>query len=155
MNPGQQENQGPGNAGIIASPAALADKSSRVAAYFIDVIPAIVLGLFGFIPVVGVIIAGLLLTPYWLLRDVTGASLGKHVLGLRVSQRNGLPAGIGARVLRNIPLAIGPSLLIIPLLGYLLGPPVACVMVLVETILLLAQGERLGDKLAGTTVVRK
>ena len=48
-----------------------ADKGTRVAGYLIDVLPAIFLGLFGLIPFLGPIIAGLLLTPYWLFRDVT------------------------------------------------------------------------------------
>ena len=57
-----------------------ADKGTRVAGYLIDVLPAIVLGLFGLIPIMGPIMAGLMLTPYWLLRDVTGSSLGKLIL---------------------------------------------------------------------------
>ena len=45
-----------------------ADKGIRVASYFIDLLPAMILGLFGLIPLIGAIIVGLLLTPYWLLR---------------------------------------------------------------------------------------
>lgn len=133
----------------------LADKGIRVAGYLLDVIPAMVLGLVGIIPIVGVIIAGFLLAPYWLLRDIAGASLGKLVLGTKVVRKDGQPASAGARVLRNLPLAIGPALLIIPLLGYVVGPSVAVIIVLTEAILLLSQGDRIGDRLAGTTVVRK
>jgi uncharacterized RDD family membrane protein YckC len=132
-----------------------ADKGTRVAGYLIDVLPAIVLGLFGLIPIMGPIMAGLMLTPYWLLRDVTGSSLGKLILRTMVVRKDGQPASAGARVLRNVPLAIGPALLIIPLVGYFLGPATAGIAVLVEGIMLLTQGERVGDRIAGTTVVKK
>jgi len=135
--------------------AARAEKGLRAAGYLIDVLPAILLGLFGIIPIVGPIIAGFLLAPYWLLRDVTGASIGKLILGLKVARKDGQPATVGARVLRNLTLAIGPGLLIIPILGYVLGPVTAFIAVSVETILLLSSGERLGDRMAGTTVVKR
>ena len=132
-----------------------ADRGLRVAGYLLDVLPAMVLGLFGMIPIIGPIIAGLLLAPYWLLRDITGASLGKLLLGMRVVRKDGRPASTGAKILRNVPLAIGIAFLIIPVLGYLLGPAVATIVVMTEGILILTQGERLGDRIAGTTVVRK
>jgi uncharacterized RDD family membrane protein YckC len=139
----------------VSSPAVSVDKGVRAAGYLIDVVPAIIFSLFALIPVLGPIMAGLLLAPYWLLRDVTGASLGKLILGSKVGLKSGQPATVGARILRDLPLAVGPAFLIIPFLGYLLGPVIAGVAVLVETILLLTGGERLGDKLAGTTVVKK
>lgn len=142
---------------ILATSATLvrADKGIRVAGYLIDVIPAALLGLFSLIPVVGPMIVGLLLTPYWLLRDVGGASLEKLVLRTRIVRENGQPAGAGARVLRNLPLAIGPAFLIIPLLGYVLGPGITGLIVLVEAVMLLTQGYRVGDRLAGTIVIKK
>ncbi len=133
----------------------VADKWLRVAGYLIDVVPAVILGLVALIPVVGIIIAGLLLTPYWLLRDVGGASLGKVLLGMRIVMQDGQPASTGARVLRNLTLIPAPLCMIIPLIGYILVIPVASVVILVEGIMLLSQGSRLGDKLAGTVVVRK
>jgi uncharacterized RDD family membrane protein YckC len=153
-----------GQAGFQAAAAAVpslevvrapADKGTRVAGYLIDVLPAIVLGLFGLIPIMGAIIAGLLLAPYWLLRDVTGSSLGKLILRTMVVRKDGQPASVRARILRNVPLAIGPAFLIIPLLGYFLGPATAGIAVLVEGIMLLTQGERIGDRIAGTTVIKK
>ena len=132
-----------------------ADKGIRVAGYLIDVLPAIVLGLFALIPIMGPIMAGLLLTPYWLLRDITGSSLGKLILRTMVVRKDGQPASTGARILRNLPLALGPAFLIIPFLGYFLAPATAGVTVLVEAIMLLSQGERVGDRIAGTTVVKK
>ncbi len=133
----------------------MTDRGTRTAGYLIDVIPAIILGLFALIPIIGPMIAGLLLAPYWLLRDVTGASFGKRLLGMRITMRDGQPTRVGARIVRNIPLAIGPALLIIPLLGYVIGPPTAGIITLAEAVLLWTGGERLGDKLAGTAVVKK
>jgi uncharacterized RDD family membrane protein YckC len=128
-----------------------ATTGQRLVTYLVDVIPAIILAvLTGWIPIIG----GVVLASYWLLRDVTGASLGKLLLGLRVRKRDGSEIDAGSRVLRNVTIALGPSLLIIPLLGYALAPPVACVLILIETIMLLTQGERLGDKFAGTAVFR-
>lgn len=132
-----------------------ADKWLRVAGYLIDVVPAVFLGLVGLIPIAGPIIAGLLLTPYWLFRDVFGVSLGKVLLGMRIVQRDGSPASAAARVLRNLPLIAGPLCLLIPILGYFLVVPVAGTVVLVEGILVLSQGSRLGDKIAGTVVVKR
>jgi len=95
------------------------------------------------------------LLAYWLLRDITGASLGKLVLGLVVVKKDGTPSGTKERILRNLPLAIGPAMLIIPLAGYVIAPSVAGIIVLTEIVLLLAKQERLGDMLAGTTVIKK
>jgi uncharacterized RDD family membrane protein YckC len=132
-----------------------AGAGQRVAAYIIDVIPACVLGLFGLIPVIGPIIVGLVLTPYWLFRDITGGSLGKIVTGIEVMARDGSPAPTGARILRNLPIALGPMLLIIPILGMFIGPPVAALVIIAEGILVLSNGERIGDRIAGTRVVQK
>jgi uncharacterized RDD family membrane protein YckC len=132
-----------------------ADKWLRVAGYFIDVVPALILSLVSLIPFIGLIFAGILLTPYWLLRDITGASLGKLALGMRVIGQNGQPASKGALMLRNLPLIAAPVCMIIPVLGYFLFAPVALIVVLVEAVMLLSQGSRLGDKMAGTVVVKK
>jgi uncharacterized RDD family membrane protein YckC len=138
-----------------SGPVVSADKGLRVAGYLIDVIPAIFLGLVGLIPIAGPIMAGLLLTPYWLFRDVFGASLGKLLLGMRIVRADGQPASAAARILRNLPLIAGPLCLLIPFLGYFLVAPVAGTVVLIEGILVLTQGSRLGDRLAGTVLVKK
>ncbi len=143
---------GPG-AGALAP--AWAAKGTRAAGYLIDLLPAFLLVLFALIPFVGSVIAGLLLTPYWLFRDVAGASPGKLLLGTKIVGPGGQPTPTSARIIRNVPLAIGPFLLIIPLLGYVLAPVAGGIVILVETILIITQGERLGDKLAGTRVVKK
>lgn len=133
----------------------MATSGIRAAGYLLDAIPACLLGLFALIPFVGPIIAGLFLFPYWLFRDVTGRSVGKTLLGLTVVGKDGSKAPVGARVLRNLPIAIGPGMLIIPVIGYILAPLFSIPLMLTEIILLLTQGNRLGDRLAGTTVARK
>lgn len=144
-------------AAAISKPAELAsaDKWVRVAGYFLDCLPTLILILFAWIPLAGIILAGLVLIPYWLLRDITGASLGKLLLGLKVVSKDGGTASTGARMLRNLPLILGPICMLIPLLGYIFAGPVAATVVLVEGILLLSQGERLGDRIAKTAVVKK
>ena len=132
-----------------------ATKEQRFITYLIDVIPAFFVSiLFGWIPILGAILVGMILGSYWLLRDVTGGSLGKLALGLRVRSRDGSEAGVGSRILRNLPIAFGPALLILPLIGYVLAPTIAFLLIITETIMLLTQGERLGDRLAGTGVFR-
>lgn len=146
-----------GQAGIYNAGASLGtDVGLRVGAYLLDVIPAILVGLaVGWIPLVGAIMLGFILLAYWLLRDITGSSMGKLILGLRVVGKDGSPSGPMQRVLRNLPIAVGPAMLIIPLAGYAIAPPVAGILILTEAVLLLAKKERLGDMLAGTTVVKK
>jgi hypothetical protein len=51
----------------VGSAIGMADKWILLASYLIDVMSAILLALVSLIPVVGIIFAGLLLTPYWLL----------------------------------------------------------------------------------------
>jgi hypothetical protein len=45
--------------------------------------------------------------------------------------------------------------MLVPVLGYFFFGPVAGTIILVEAIMLLTQGERLGDRLAKTSVVKK
>jgi uncharacterized RDD family membrane protein YckC len=127
----------------------------RAVGYIIDVVPAVILGLIGLVPIVGQFIAGVLMGSYWLFRDINGASLGKLVVGTRVVAAGGGEATANARILRNLPLCIGPFLLAVPIAGYVLGPTVASLAFLIELIMLLTQGSRLGDKFAGTVVVKK
>ncbi len=126
----------------------------RVAAYLIDVLPTLLVGLFGLIPLIGLMIVGFFLLPYWLLRDITGGSLGKLLLGLRVVAATGGPSSAGQRIVRNLPLVVAPGLMMIPLLGYLLAIPAGLIVVVAEAIVLLTQGNHLGDRLAGTTVIK-
>lgn len=132
-----------------------ADKWIRAAGYLIDVLPTFLIILVAWIPIIGFVLAGVFLTPYWLLRDITGASLGKLALGMKVTGKNGQPATVKMRILRNLPIAVGPACMMIPVLGYFIAGPVSGIIMLVEAVMLLSQGERLGDRFANTRVVRK
>ena len=89
---------------------------------------------------------------YSLVRDgLGGASLGKRLVGLRVvNLKDRAPADLKAAVLRNLPGAAGMmAFSFVPLVG-LLAPWVEPVMVLTNP-----QRQRLGDRWAGTLVVRR
>lgn len=132
-----------------------ADKSQRAFGYLIDVLPLLLIGLISLIPFVGIILYGFILIFYWLLRDITGGSLGKMAMGTKVVAKDGSPASTGARILRNVTLAIPGLVLAIPLVGYIGGPICGSTMVLLEVFMLLGSGERVGDKIAGTIVVKR
>jgi uncharacterized RDD family membrane protein YckC len=133
---------------------AKADLGKRFVAALID---GILAGVVGVIPVVG----GLIGAAYMLVRDgldldfMDGRSLGKKVMKLRPVRLDGAAMDIATSVKRNIPFAIGPAIMIIPILGWILGPVVALVIGLVEAVLVLTdeQGRRMGDKLAETMVI--
>ena len=127
----------------------------RLAAYVLDVIPCLVLALLHFVPILGWIAFGLLAGLYWLLRDINGASFGKTIMGSVVLNADGSPSTQTRRIMRNVPLAIPALLEMIPLLGLVLGPVAACVILPLELLFLLFGGRRLGDVLAGTNVFRK
>jgi uncharacterized RDD family membrane protein YckC len=84
-----------------------------------------------------------------LLKDVV-VSPGKRLVGVRVADREGDPAGRGRKVVRNVTLAGAPKLMGVPILGSL-----SAVICAAEMALVLANRERLGDRLAGTTIVRR
>ena len=131
-----------------------ADLGKRFLAALID---GALAGIVSFVPVIG----GLVGAAYMLVRDgldvdfMDGRSLGKKVMKLRPVRINGEKMDIGTSVKRNLPFAIGPVIMIVPILGWLIGPVVALVIGLIESILVLtdAEGRRLGDKLAETMVV--
>lgn len=132
----------------------LASVNIRAAGYVIDVVPAVLMAVaVGWIPIFGAMIAGVLLGTYWLFKDVAGASLGKLILGTRVTRSDGTRAGIARRLARNVPLAFGPSLLLIPFIGYGLGPFASFLLFVTEIFVLAFTGQRIGDRLAGTTVM--
>ncbi len=131
-----------------------ADLGRRIVAAIID---GVIAGVVGVIPVVG----GLVGAAYMLLRDgldldfMKGRSIGKTVMKLRVLRLDGQAMDIGTSVKRNIPFAIGPLIMVVPVLGWIIGPVVAMIIGLIEVILVLtdADGRRMGDKLAETMVV--
>jgi uncharacterized RDD family membrane protein YckC len=134
---------------------ARASTGARAAAYLIDVLPAIAMALIAIIPLIGHVIAGLLLGFYWLYRDAAGFSLGKMAVGLKVVRTDGAPATRQALMRRNLPIAVGSFVLAIPILGLFLGPVTSGIAFLVTVVLLATDGYTLGDKWAGTTVVKR
>jgi uncharacterized RDD family membrane protein YckC len=130
-----------------------APTAPRVIGFLIDILPVLPFGLLNLIPIAGPILFGVVVAPYWLLRDITGASLGKRVLGMRVRTERGERASMFATVLRNLPLAGPYFFLLVPLIGPLLTAAFGTIAVLIEIIALVARGRRIGDLIAGTTVV--
>ena len=132
------------------------DMGTRIGAFLIDVVPMLVLSfVVGWIPIIGFVIMGIVGAAYWLLRDFNGASIGKMVLGLVVVKKDGFTfRHQGPDPAENVTLAIGPALMIIPLIGMFLSP-ITGIITLMEVIMLFVKHERLGDMLANTTVVKR
>jgi uncharacterized RDD family membrane protein YckC len=136
-----------------------ADPGMRILSFVVDALAwAVVVAIIAVIPIFGVLFA-LFLAPlltglYHLLRDSQGASLGKSLFGMKVIGKDGREATTGARILRNLLFAIPAFIMIVPILGHVLGGFLAFVIVITELISLLASGERLGDKLANTVVIK-
>jgi uncharacterized RDD family membrane protein YckC len=134
---------------------AKADLGKRAAAVIIDCVIAWVIAII--IPFIG----GLIGAAYMLLRDgfeinfMDHRSLGKKLLKLRPITLDGSPVDITVSVKRNWVFAIGPVLMIFPVIGWALGTIVGFIIGLVEIILVLTdeEGRRMGDKLAETKVI--
>ena len=131
------------------------DAGRRVLAFLIDIVPMLLIGLLHFVPIIGWMVHGLLHALYWLLRDVNGSSPGKAVLGTYVASRDGGASTRGQRILRNVTLAAPGFLGMIPLIGVVLEFFLALALFGLEGLLLLTTGKRLGDRIAGTTVLRR
>ncbi|MBY0507991.1 MAG: RDD family protein [Bryobacteraceae bacterium] len=131
-----------------------AEIGPRIGAVIIDAIIGIPLVLLSFIPFVG-IFTGLLLAAYWLCRDLLRPSLGKKALGLEVVGMNGERATDQQLLMRNLPFIIAPLLSMIPFLGIVASPAVGLLVNVGELIMVITQGHRFGDQIAGTQVVAK
>ena len=86
-----------------------------------------------------------------------GQSLGKMVFGLEVLTRDGQPCDLKASLYRNIPFVLSLIFGIIPLVGWILLVIVGIPLVLIELWLVAVDdhGSRLGDRIAGTTVLER
>lgn len=137
---------------------AAATKGQRFGAYFIDACIGAVLFLvvtpLSLIPVIGSVIS-FVIPLFWLFRDINGSSPGKAALGLSVASRDGGPSSQQQRIMRNLPFGIAFLPYVIPFVGTAAAAPLAGLVWLAECISVLATGERLGDKLAGTVVTKK
>ncbi len=139
---------------------AKADLVKRLIAALIDaIISAIPMP----IPVIGPIIgAGYMLTKDAIVYELTqnedfkNRSIGKKLMNLEVSvlgSQKDVDWAISIR--RNIPLAIGSIIAIVPIIGWIIAAIVAPIIGLIEIILVLSDkaGRRLGDKFAETQVI--
>ncbi len=98
---------------------------------------------------------------YMLVRDgldlefMNRRSLGKKLLGLRPIRLDGQPMDLASSIKRNAAFALGPLLSAIPILGLLLGPFTAMLVLMVEVAMLVVDDDRrrLGDRLGNTVVV--
>jgi len=136
-----------------------ADLFKRFLASLID---SIIAGAPGFIPVVGALVgAAYTLTKDALVYEITrdaqwkNRSIGKKLLGLEVANLGGGDIDLVTSAKRNITLALGTLLGVVPLVGWVAGAVVGCILGIIEIVLVLVdpQGRRLGDRLANTQVV--
>jgi len=136
-----------------------ADLVSRFLAALID---GIVAGVLSLVPLVGFLAGGVYtLTKDGIMYELTknleykGRSIGKKLLRLTVVRLDGGPVDLRVSAKRNLTLALGGLIGIVPLLGWVIGPFVSLVLGVVELLLVLGDplGRRLGDKWAGTQVV--
>jgi uncharacterized RDD family membrane protein YckC len=145
---------GPSASSAVPPPAGKADVGKRLVAVLIDAILTMIVGV---IPIIG----GLIGAVYMLVRDglelefMDRRSIGKKLMKLRPVRLDGGPMDIGASVKRNFPFAIGPAIMIIPILGWVIAPFIALTIGVIELVLVLTadDGRRLGDKFADTKVI--
>lgn len=133
--------------GVPASP------WQRILAFLIDFALVTLLSLLDEVPILNFLIA-ILVFLYWVLRDVSGASIGKRILGLKVMSKSGQEATKFQCIVRNLAFALPAVALVIPYLGLLLDGGLDLIIMGVELIVLLATKNRLGDKIAGTMVIK-
>jgi uncharacterized RDD family membrane protein YckC len=132
-----------------------ADIGKRALAAIVDIVISYVIGL---IPVIGWLIGA----AYMALRDgftfepVDGQSLGKKLVNVRaVVASTGQRCDYMLSIKRNLPFIIPMIFMVIPVIGWLIGAILWVVAIVIEVILVITDenGERIGDKIAGTRVV--
>ncbi len=128
------------------------DLMSRFLAALIDGVLSSVVSMV--IPVLG----GILATVYMLGKDglFDGRSVGKKVLNIQVVTETGQPADYTVSAKRNAIFAVPYVIMIIPVLGWAIAPIVGLSLAIIETVLVFSdtKGRRLGDKWAGTQVIK-
>ena len=132
-----------------------ADVGKRAVAAIIDVVISYVVGL---IPVIGWLIGA----AYMALRDgftfepFVKQSLGKKLLNLRaVMVETGGSCDYLLSIKRNLPFIIPMIFMVVPVIGWIIGGILWLVALIIEIVLVITDenGERLGDKIAGTRVI--
>ena len=129
-------------------------------------VAALIDGVISLIPAVVPIIGGVIGVVYDLTKDGLvfsltrddqwkNVSIGKKVMGIKVVRVDGSDITVADSVKRNITLAAGSIIAIVPVIGWVVGSVVGALLGILEIILVLVDpdGRRLGDKLAGTWVV--
>jgi len=137
-----------------------ADLVKRFVAALID---GLIMSLPSFIPIIGPLLgAGYYLTKDALIFELTqnedfrNRSIGKKVMSIEVAMlENGDYVDWATSIRRNLPLSIGTLIMVIPVLGWVIGPIVGLVLGIIECILVLtdSEGRRIGDKFGKTQVV--
>jgi uncharacterized RDD family membrane protein YckC len=127
---------------------------SRLAGYLIDVLIAIPLMIIAVIPLIGIIGAPLLCL-YLVSRDALlgGQSVGKRVAGVRVIRSDGMQFTWSDSIKRNIIYFI-PVFLMIPWIGHIATGVLSVPFGLIELILIISGGQRIGDRIGNTYVVK-
>jgi len=125
----------------------------RIVARLVDILVAWALTLV--VPPVGVF-AGIL---YLAVADGVqkGQSLGKMVFGLEVQSMEGEPCALKASVYRNLPFSLALLFAVVPFIGWILLVLAGIPILLIELWLVIVddKGERLGDRISGTSVVER
>ena len=145
---------GPGVGPIPLIPVAIqpASKGKRIGAWAID---WLIVSMIGIVAVFVGTLAGLAAVAYWLFRDINGASPGKSVVGLVVVSRSGAESTQMQRIMRNLTFAIPVLPLVVPFVGAAVAVPLSGIVFIVEGIMVLTSGERIGDKIGGTLVAER
>lgn len=128
---------------------------SRLGGILIDGLIAIPLTIMAIIPFIGIIGAPLLCL-YWISRDSimgNGQSIGKRAAGVRVVKSDGQPFMWADSVRRNL-IYFAVLLLMLPYFGIFLYAFTISILGLVEFILILSGGQRIGDRMGDTYVVK-
>jgi uncharacterized RDD family membrane protein YckC len=132
-----------------------ADTGARIFAFLIDSLIAFPIAMIGLIPFIGQFIATVCLVPYWLLRDLGGASIGKRLFGLLVVDYHGGAPSLGRRIRRNLLFGMAVLLLAMPVIGEVIAPLAFGLTCIWETFLIVTRGQRNGDRAVRCLVVKK
>jgi uncharacterized RDD family membrane protein YckC len=130
------------------------DSGKRFLAFAIDWLISVPIGFFAVIPFVGSFVAVCFLVPYWMFRDIGGASIGKRIMGLRVVNYEGRMPSLGKRVRRNALMWFCVLLVAIPVIGLGFFAIGFGIVVILEVVFIIQRGESLSDRDAKCLVVK-